>query len=124
MPKRKSPEPYAIKRAVGDYHPGDVVISHLSALVRKPRPWVLLWVDDVDKVGLFVGLTTQVDHPSARRTEHPDFPYMAGFTSVSRLDSVGGPVVGHFNRHQRDHVAKTLYATLDLIENHTELEDI
>ena len=124
MLKRKSPEPYKIHRPYGGYNPGDVVITRLSGLVSKPRPWVVVWVDDVDEIGLFVGLTTQVNHPSARRTGHPDFPYMAGFTSVSRLDSVGGPVVGHFNKHQRDHVAKTLYATLDLIENHTELEDI
>lgn len=95
-------------------NPGDVVVGSLG-LTKKPRPWLVLWVNDGDGVCCVVGLTTQADHPGAIPTGHPQYRHAAGFATVLPVEATGRPgTYGYFNEAQRDAVRDALKRKLDL----------
>lgn len=71
-------------------NPGDVFVSNMGS--GKPRPWVVIWVDDDLRCALCAALTTQAQFPGVMPVYHPNFnapngTYVAGWTQVIALDS-------------------------------------
>lgn len=95
--------------------PGRILIGHLS-FSGKPRPWIILWMDDEAQCACLTACTTKAAYPGATPTFWPPQPHVFGAFLQPYEVLRGRPLGAKMPRNLLRQLRVNLSEVLDLTE--------
>lgn len=94
--------------------PGRLIVGTLG-FSAKPRPWVILWLDDEDEIACVAPCTSKEGYPGVIKTGWPVQPCVCGIAMIQPYTVLRGLELGlHMPPAQLKRLRRALNKTLDL----------